>query len=258
MINKTDITYVANAGVLLSFDGKKILIDALCDSRLPIYKNTSADICNKIIKGIAPYDNIDLMLITHNHGDHFDAKMIGRFLEQNYDTLVISTDRVVSELRSCIFDPKDPRLIEVNPQLYCAERIRIKGIDIQAISMAHDGKEYSDVKNLAFLIEYGRTILHVGDAAPTKNNYQALKGGQYNIDLLIANFPYVGLPVARQIVKDYIDPGKIAVVHLPIKEHDRFNWIPSTKKSYERVKESFYQTEFLEEVGLTINMLLGA
>lgn len=256
-MNETNVTYVANAGVLINLAGKKILIDALCNSSLPIFQNTPVDIYNQIMRNISPYDNIDLILITHNHEDHFDAKMIGQYLDQHVNTVVISTEGVISELRNRISDPKDPRLIAINPQLYCAERIRVKDIDIQAFSMTHDGKEYVDVKNLAFLITYGRIILHIGDAAPIKDNYQALNLRQHNIDLLIANFPYVGLPSARQIIKDYINPKSIAVVHLPIKDHDNYGWIHSTKKSYDRVKDSFYPTEFLDQVGSAIIKIEG-
>lgn len=253
-MDKTEVTYVANAGVLLILEDKKILIDALCNSRLPVYKNIPSDIYNQIIKGTAPYDNIDLMLITHKHSDHYDRDMVSEFLEHNNNTIVISTDDVISELKTDNPENRQHRLVAVSPPLYGKERITVKGINIEAVSMTHDGKEFFDVNNLAFIIEYGKTLMHIGDAAPTKVNYQSLVLTQKKCDLLIANFPYVGLPSARQLVKEYINPKQIAAVHLPVKEQDSFGWIHSTKKSYERVKESFYPTEFLEEIGSSFNL----
>lgn len=252
MTQANSITYVSNAGVLVNINEKKILIDGLCNSKLPIYKNPPPKISEKIIRGIPPFDNIDIMLITHYHSDHFDPNSTGEFLKQNPNTIAISTSEVILKIKSHLSYTKATNLIELKPVLHSGENITVNGVSIQAISMIHDGKQYQNIQHYAYLIENGIKILHIGDARPVKENYEALNLKQKRIDLLIATFPYIGLPAARQIIKEYIDPQKIVIVHLPYKELDSFGWIEATKKSYEHVKNDFIKTEFLEEPGYSL------
>jgi len=249
------VTYISNAGVLLKLNDKKILIDGFCKSIYnPIYKDIPSDICDQITLGVPPFDNIDLMLITHEHPDHFYAESIGEFLKYNLNVFVISTCEVISKIKSLVDYNVYTRLIDLNPALHQREKIKVNGISIQAISMIHDGKEYADVSNLAYLIDYGKTILHLGDAAPSKANFESLNLKKYQIDLLIANFPYVLLSLARRIVQNYINPQKIAIVHLPYQELDKYGWIKATKRSYQRVENEFIKTEFLENPHYSINI----
>lgn len=253
MIQKNTVTYISNAGVLLKLNDKKILIDGFCKSVDPIYKNIPADISDQIIHGIPPFNNIDLMLITHEHEDHFHVESVCAFLQHNPYTVVISTYEVISSIMNLVDSKNYPRLIELKPELHQSEKIQINSISIQAISMIHDGKKYADVNNLAYLIDYGRTILHLGDASP-KANFESLNLLRYSIDLLIANFPYISLFSAREIVKKYINPQKIAIVHFPQQEFDNDGWIKSTKMSYHRVENEFIKTEFLEDPGYSISL----
>lgn len=250
MQQQNSITYVANAGVLLEMHGKKILIDGLCKSKPPIYKNPPAAISEQIIRGLPPFDNIDIMLFTHHHSDHFDPISASEFSKHNANTTIISTPEVISEIKNHSSEANVPNLIELNPAPHCREKISVNGVNIQAISMIHDGKEYADVQNLAYLLEKnGTKVLHTGDAGPVQENYAPLDLNRENLDLLITTFPYIGIPAHRQLIEKYINPQKIAVVHLPYRELDSFGWIKATKKSYERVQKEFIPTVFLEEIG---------
>lgn len=256
MINSNKITYASNAGVLIKMNDKKILIDGLCNSKEPIYKSTTEEIKEQIIQGISPFDSIDIMLITHRHSDHFDASSIAKFLKKNSNTIVISAKDVVSKIIDEDSSIDISRLIALETKLYYKQRMKINGIEIFAMSMIHDGKEYVNVSNFAYIVKTSmdHAILHLGDAAPIIENFEPLKLHQHKIDVLIANFPYVSIPSARKVVKEYIKPKKIAVVHLPYKELDRFGWITAAKKSYERVKDDFMPAEFLEDIGMSISI----
>jgi len=253
MNNLKNITYVSNAGVLININDKKILIDGLCTSKVRSYKSTPLEIREKIINGVPPFDNIDIMLITHQHSDHFDANLVCSFLEQSSDTVVIANKEVISNIRECMLSTNTINLIELSTSVHSIEKINVNGVEIQSISMVHEGEDYMDVNNLCFLIEYDVKILHLGDAAPVIENFELLNLKQYKLDVLIANFPYVSIPRAREIIKNYTDTQKILVVHLPHKDLDKFNWIRVAKKSYERNKDSFIPTIFMEEIGMTIN-----
>ncbi len=254
MHNSKNITYVSNAGVLINIDDKKILIDGLCNSKVPMYKNTPVEIGEKLIKGVSPFDNIDIILVTHNHSDHFDANLVASFLSQNPNTVIVSNSSVISHIKNCSFSINTDNLIKLEPDLNCSESIKVKDVDILAISMLHEGKDMEDINNLAFLIDYGTRVLHLGDAAPVKENFEMLVFKEKKIDLLIANFPYVCIPRARKMIKNYINTEKVFVVHLPHKRLDEFNLIDRTKRSYNRSKDKFIHTTFLEDIGQTVNI----
>ena len=253
--NICKITYISNAGVLITLGDKKILIDGLCDSETPMFKNPPSDLKKKIVANMPPFDNIDIMLFTHHHSDHFDPISITEYRKQNKHTAILVNHEAIRKLDSFLTGYEFPRCIKCDIPLGSRECFHVHGINIEAISLLHDGKEYEDVQNIAYLIEAGKnTILHVGDAKPTAENYLNLNLTKKNIDLLIAPFPYIGLPSGRRVIEKYIKPKMIMPVHFPYKELDNGGWISATKKSYMMVKETFIETIFLEKIGDSIHI----
>lgn len=247
------VTYVANAGVLLEIESKKIMIDGLCNTDIPIYKNTPEAIRSQIVNGVSPFDNIDLMLFTHHHADHFDPESTREFLKNNTNASVISTSEVIGALGEIEPDARSSRLIGINIMPGDTRTTQLDGITVTAIATRHDGREYDDVHNFAFLIEIcGRKVLHVGDAKPVKENFMDAGLADQKIDLLIAPFPYIGLSTARSIIESYIKPAKIMAIHMPYRELDSNGWISSTMKSYKNVEDVFFETVFVDTIGQSI------
>ncbi|WP_419822270.1 MBL fold metallo-hydrolase [Anoxybacterium hadale] len=269
------LIYVSNAGVLLNLNGRKILIDGLCREGFDLYRTTPDKMAEDILLGIPPYDGIDLMLFTHHHGDHFDAELVAAYVRNGGKAAILSTEKTVAAVRKQLGSARqdqcaaavsrssleEKRGVSALPfegegqlislDLAPGERhtLHLSGIEIDAISMVHLGKEYENVRNLAFLIKGNVKILHVGDGAYEVENYQGLKLDEEGIDLMIAPFPYVSLPSSRNLIQEWISPKKIAVMHLPQKEKDEYGWTESVKKSAKRADQSFPPIRFLEELG---------
>jgi L-ascorbate metabolism protein UlaG (beta-lactamase superfamily) len=244
------VTYLSNAGVMVKLQGHKILIDSLCNSTIPLYKNPPAVIREQMILGVPPFDNIDCLLFTHHHSDHFDPEGAAGFLRYHKEALIISTPVVTSQISDRLSDSGSKRLITLDIAGQALQDIQINGIKIRSVAMRHDGEQYHDVLNLAYLIEAaGKKILHVGDAKPIPENYLQLELGAENINLLLVPFPYIGLPKGRQVIEEYIKPQKVAAIHLPVREFDRGDWTNATMKQYLKVKNDFVATVFFEEAG---------
>jgi L-ascorbate metabolism protein UlaG (beta-lactamase superfamily) len=244
------VTYLSNAGVLVELDDQKILIDSLCNSTIPLYRNPPAATREQMILGVSPFDNIDCLLFTHHHSDHFDPEGAAVFLRHHKEAFIISTSAVISQISDQLSHMESKRLVALDTTGEVLQDIQINGIKIRSVAMRHDGEQYRDVPNLAYLIAAaGKKILHVGDAKPIPENYLELNLAAENIDLLLAPFPYVGLPKGRQVIEAYIKPKKIAVIHLPVREFDHGGWINSTMKNYLKVKNDFTETVFFEDTG---------
>jgi L-ascorbate metabolism protein UlaG (beta-lactamase superfamily) len=244
------ITFISNAGVLADFGGKKILLDGLYNSKVPFYRNPPPGIKKQVMDGIPPFNNISLLLFTHEHCDHFEAISTAEFLKQKKNAYLIGNRKVIGEITRLDpdLDKKRCLLIEIAPGN--STYVYVNGINIKMISLLHEAKEYADVQNIAFLLEAaGKKVLHVGDAKPSAENFAPFQLADAGIDLLVAPFPFLSLPSARQVIEKYLKPKKIALVHLPHREDDRFGWINATKKSFERVKDDFFETVIFERFG---------
>jgi len=253
--NFCKVTYISNTGILLECNNKKIMIDSFCNSSLKIYKSPSAETKKLMISGSYPFESIDALLFTHNHSDHFDAESTVSFLIYNKGTLLLAPHEVIMDIKKGFPHIESNRLIVLEDRLGETQKININGIKIQSISMLHDGKEYKDVSNLAYLVDmYGKIILHVGDAKPIQENYIALDSIRQNIDLLIAPFPYIGLATARRVIENYIKPRRIAAVHMPYRELDSCGWTDTTMKKYMKIKDDFIETVFFENIGESITI----
>ena len=65
-----EITYIANEGVLISSAGKQVLIDGLHREYERAYAFLPPPHREKIETAKAPFDQIDLLLVSHRHLDH--------------------------------------------------------------------------------------------------------------------------------------------------------------------------------------------
>jgi glyoxylase-like metal-dependent hydrolase (beta-lactamase superfamily II) len=101
-----EITYIANEGVLLASGDKQVLIDGLHrnDRTFSHYAFLPTAERKRIETAKAPFDKIDLLLFSHRHYDHFHAEAAGLHLQHNPNTLLVSSQQVVSDADAFIRD----------------------------------------------------------------------------------------------------------------------------------------------------------
>ncbi len=212
-----DITYIANEGFMLESSSKKILIDALFNNRYNFYAAPSENIRKKIIEDEYPFDKIDIMFVTHMHGDHFNAPLVKDFLNQNPETQFISPKQVSEILRSqANFN------IQLNELfLKIGESIDtvIKKIPMKIIRLVHVGDYSSNTENFCFLINLdGIKILHFGDATvnfdENKTYLENLDLKKEKIDILFLEY-FDNSEITRNYVMEIIRPKYIIYMHIP-------------------------------------------
>ena len=94
------ITYVANDGFLYETKTGKVLIDALFGGIKGNWCDQPDDsVSNLILNGIIPFNNIDVVLITHYHVDHFNGPMVMSFLRNNKKPVLICPSQVTDMLK---------------------------------------------------------------------------------------------------------------------------------------------------------------
>lgn len=196
------ITYLANCGFLYEGDKSKVLIDPFGTKFGKTFFLPSKETKTNIIKGNVPFDDIDLLLITHIHGDHFNAKLTGTFLLNNPKAKMICPSQVYIQMKdSCIsFAQIKSQITSPNLTIGESKKIKINGITVTVIRMQHgtnrslDGLSYSDytdyekTENFGYIIHFDKkNIFHQGDGC-LKINEKALKNIDCSVNIAHLSF----------------------------------------------------------------------
>lgn len=276
-MSENTLTYISNAGVMLSLNGKRLLIDPLTMPDNQIYVDTEPGIRGALLENMAPYNDVDVVLVSHHHRDHFHAESVLELLKAQPGAQLVSTPEVVRRVLeaakgeaaggdwaglSMIADTSLSleRLTAVDLSIGGSVSMEICGVGLQVFRTLHDGEDYAEVPNLMFLIESGLTVAHLGDSAPVPGNFDGAAFAdtiaRQPIDLLIANFPYIAIPSARKLVAEVLKPAALAVVHFPDPHKEAAHWTAVAKKSFARVRESYLQAVLLETLGACVALPL--
>ena len=119
------VHYVANAGVLVEMAGARVLIDAPIRDGIPPYTTSSADERTRLERAQPPYADVDAILITHWHEDHFSAEAVAAHLASNRRAVLASSPEVVARVRAVAPALEVARLREVLPAPGASERVNV-------------------------------------------------------------------------------------------------------------------------------------
>jgi L-ascorbate metabolism protein UlaG (beta-lactamase superfamily) len=217
------ITYLHNDGVMISDGTRKVLIDALIDEFAAppqaagpnsAWVQLDATELDKLNNAQAPYDGADLILITHDHGDHYSSAAINSHLSNNTTVRVIGPPQVTGGLNGA-------QIANVSPALGSSETVTENGVQVEVLHLRHFdafGFDFSGVENYGYLITIGgKNILHLGDVEMTVENLQNFGLAAKGIDVvLIPTFNTdAHLTTAhRDALNDQIQPANIIALHL--------------------------------------------
>jgi L-ascorbate metabolism protein UlaG (beta-lactamase superfamily) len=162
-----EVTYIGNAGFMITVGDKKILIDALFEGN-PIPR----EVADLLEAAQPPFDDVDLILATHIHYDHFHQNSVISHMENNPGAVFISSPDVV-ELVAQYTNLRD-RTIPIQIQHRVGEKFQlvVDEIGVEAFFLDHGG----GTLNLGYIITVdGRRLFHTGDMDPDSVSVSQLK-----------------------------------------------------------------------------------
>jgi L-ascorbate metabolism protein UlaG (beta-lactamase superfamily) len=214
------LTYIANEGVLVSSGDAKVLIDALFDKPNKEYRAPSQEVLDKIMKGEPPFNGVDLVLVTHNHPDHFDASLAVRYLETVTGPMLLAPADAVAEMRRAAavdWAKIAPRVVPLDIKVGKQEKRDLKRIPVTAFRTLHSGDRESPM-NVMFLFELnGWRVFHEGDSTGKTDVYHDLGLGSVPVDLALVHYWFPLDPNCARFLQDVLKPDHIALMHLPIR-----------------------------------------
>jgi len=94
-----DVTYIGNAGFMIQAGGKKVLVDALFEGTTDVL-GPLPELLVQMMDAHGPFADVDLLLVTHPHADHFNPKLVIEFLRNHALCLLVAHTQVVDRLRN--------------------------------------------------------------------------------------------------------------------------------------------------------------
>ena len=226
------VTYVANCGFIVECGNHKILIDALLAAgESPWYYLPSDSMATLMTRAEPPFDNVDLIAVTHAHFDHFDPDVACRHLKQDTGAILVCPSQAEEQMRaSPFYEEIKERIHAVATPPDSVVDMEISGIRL-SVSSGHHSPYYEpdsltggtvdrhrNVEHLEFLISAGgRTFFHTGDAQLNDfERYKKLGLGRDSIDLGLIHVWRGGerLSFEQKLVHDVIRPKVIILTHL--------------------------------------------
>jgi L-ascorbate metabolism protein UlaG (beta-lactamase superfamily) len=212
-----EVTFLANEGVLISSHEKKGLIDALFDNPNPNYAAPSKDMMERMVAGRAPFDDVELVLVTHNHPDHFSASFAARFMESNPNAAFMAPDDATSALKENVkeWGRVQNRVFSFDLKPGATAERTVMGIAVRIFRTLHSG-DLDSPHNLMYLIKMnGRTVFHEGDSDGKLATFKDLGLDKEEIDLALVHFWFPLQPEGERIIRDVLKPDHVGLIHLP-------------------------------------------
>jgi L-ascorbate metabolism protein UlaG (beta-lactamase superfamily) len=207
---KVNVTYVGNAGFLFEIGDKKILIDALFKGFDGNYEMPQ-EVQKKLTLAQAPFDNVDLILVTHAHGDHVDSAMVREHMKNNPKAILASTQQLIDYLKD-----STERCIGFNPTKEISDQKEIQGIRVKSFLLPH-GPD-SRIINIGFLVAVnGITLFQTGDAdfdQFTFDEFKSLGLAEEKIDLAFIQHYYMrGYSIENRFIQEGIASEYVFPIH---------------------------------------------
>lgn len=224
------VTYIANEGFLIQAGGMKVAVDAF-------FHGATINWCHapepgtveRMASASPPFDDIDLILVTHWHSDHFTPQLVLDHLSTSAGTHLIASPQAVTKLRELpgFAAGLEARIHELDLELFGRKELSLGGIRVEAHRIRHGAyplkdektgetrNKHEDVENLAFLVEMGgATFAHFGDAF-LRENLDYLNGKRFPGRRVDLAFLEGWSDETLAVLKERLDPRAVVFMHMP-------------------------------------------
>ncbi|MBI4878809.1 MAG: MBL fold metallo-hydrolase [Planctomycetes bacterium] len=226
------VTYLANEGFLIESGSTKLLIDALFDDETIEYCDVPDSALRARMEAAQGlFSDVDLVLVTHAHVDHFDPRCVLAHLRSNARATLVCPSPAAAAMQAERLGDSETAQRTRAPALEPGRSVDLveNEIRLTAMRLRHGrylvmdeetGRQYDrheKVENLAYLVDLGRwRILHLGDAALLQNEdlLEGLKLNERSLDLAFVQCHSRDAESVR-ILSDLIAPTQVVWMHLP-------------------------------------------
>ena len=222
--------YLANGGVMIERGETKILFDPLFRNDYGQYDLVPPETEAALFAGLAPWDGIDAVFISHHHDDHFDPALMLEFLTTRTDIELFAPQQAITALEALVEIPAAALLDRVHSITLdtgdSASAFEMGELLIEAVRIPHAGwpDRNTNVENIVFRVtlDEATTVMHLGDADPREQHFgkHARHWHQRVTDLALPPFWFFLSAEGRDILADRIGAEHAVGVHVPTRMPD--------------------------------------
>ena len=223
-VSAGQVHHIGNAGLLIQQGTTKILFDPLYRNGYNNYHLVPEAVKADVLAGAAPFNDINAILISHAHGDHFDAEDIVSFHQGNPDALIIAPAQAIEAIEETgkVTDNLRARFVPMGLE-YGQDPLKVafEGLSVEAVRIPHaGGPGRRGIENLVYRVtlEGAATVMHMGDADPALEHFAPYEAHWQTRKTDTAFPPYWFFLSAEgiQIVDDVLNTGDTIGVHVPV------------------------------------------
>lgn len=179
------LTYIANMGVYINSSDRRVMIDCLF-GRLRKSRFPAPETLDSMMNGIPPYDDIDLVLVTHRDRDHFDSAMVIQYMLARREPILVVPADAAEKMRAVGSDWSEieSRVMVVDLEIGETLKTELAGIPITVFRSTHGTS--TRPMNLMYQVEVNDwRVFHEGDASGKADDYLAFGLDTMHFDLAI-------------------------------------------------------------------------
>ena len=215
------VTLTANAGLLIRWRGTVLLLDALFSGDgHPFSAPTPADV-RAMLDGTPPFEQVDFLLCTHAHPDHFSADLTREFLtRRTVKGVLLPEDESIRDngLEAVIQARRVPCQM-LSPHMRRGVFHPADGLTVEALRTRHLGDAYRDALHFCYRISFGgKRVLFTADADYTQETFA--DAAAEPLRALFVNPLFFAALRRPRFFHGTLPAERVCVYHIPFPEDD--------------------------------------
>lgn len=253
---------LGNAGVLLQYNGVKLLIDGIYYDRSGFFSNVPDCMWKSLLQGQGCFRDIDYFLFSHDHSDHFDSPRITLCLAHQAPKLVVlpaegsaSTVALLTHLKRNQIPYAALPNCGHGGQGDCRGRVFSleKDIFVTAIPTVHMGSQYADISHFSFLVTMGKKhILFLADAGCDESCLKRLE--QEPIHSVFVTPLFFHSKTGRDVLRHILRPKRVIIYHLPFEGQDPNGYRKMAGRDQKKDQSDAWTVELFCEAGQSMEL----
>ena len=222
MENNITITFLANTAILIQFGEVKFLIDGIYDKNGHIFSNLTTNQWQDLKRGNGILSNIDYLLFTHEHGDHFSPERTMQYISYQKPKAVFmpkNGSKSLETLKKMLEQMKIPCALLDEKNAKRTKFFLEKDIFVEAFQTRHLDKVYQNVPHFCFLLSFcDKKLLITADVDLTTEYFYQIN--EIALEAIFVNPLFYHSKQGQKILQRL--NSKINVVyHIPFEEDDK-------------------------------------
>ncbi len=222
------VTLIANAGVLLTYDGVTLMLDGIYGHEGHPFSNLKPEVWDAMLCGRHPFEKVDYLLFSHNHPDHFSPEMAETFLSRRRVKGVFFPEGdapALEHFRMSLKRSGTPAVALSGGTDHAAFQIEPR-ICVRALKTLHLDRKFQNIPNYCYLLTFGnKNVLFTADADYIHETFAEL--ADTHLRAVFVNPLFFNALRRGRFFRGHLDAETVCIYHVPFSGEDAMRMRPA-------------------------------